>query len=991
MKKNLLYLFFLIGLLCLLPELSQAQTCSAPTSISAANIKNASCPGNGAILAGMPSPDSASIYPDYYVYALLNSTGTTVIAPYQTSRLFNSILAGSYQIRARRVCVATLDSSAFISQNATVANTEVFPNISSITLNRASRTTCPTGRFTVNATGTAPLQYALVPALSTPEPVASYVRPPQSSRIFDSLPPGTYYVRVYNACFPNAVTRSVVVPAISSVPSFSSSEFRLMGCDNFELGLVIRNHFSVFGTSDPSKVRLWVEWPNSTVDTIPLSTSFGSSPAPTTGVSQTFNLSKLDPAYIPSYRFWEGISTWPVVIKYYYRDICGVVVSDSLKIQEPESINLEAFTYGSQCSTMDAAFRIRYDRLASPTQTLYNYFNSSDAVTYSIDGGTTWQSGGVPFVTREINSRAITLPRDTTTLMVVFCGDTFSTVLVPNALPAITPTFNSSNEASCLGKSGIYIAGGILNSDSLGIEMLTAPAGQSIVPYFNFRQIPGGVPPQLANLVPGTYTFKLYDTLGVVCPRTINVSYTLTDPFTLNYTYNISCSGELEVNTTSQVVQSNGVPTAISSRFRVQILDEDGDVVLGGPNGYIGNPSGSTTTVSIPGDSINALPFGSYTIRAFKKASALPSLITDTCTIVDKPFERVDYGVVNLNRSRFYGGCTGTTNPGVIVAVAELGIPPYTFTLFDGATVISPETPGGTIYTSLDLGKVYNLQVIDSCGTVVNRSMSLNAQPRTSAIGYTTMPCETDDVTLAVPTLPGISYQWYQDSVAIPGATTSQYFLPSITLADSGSYLVEYQIGSCLTRTVEFNLNPLLCLSILPVELISFNVKNDNGNARLEWVTASEFNNERFEIERSTNAVNWVKIGSVVGNGTSSEVNKYTFMDESPNLGGNYYRLRQVDFDANFEYSEIVYLHISSTQQEVIVYPVPANNEVFLSNINRFSTIKIFDSSGKLVQIKGVNGEDTLKFDTQLLLNGLYLIMFESKDGSFETKRMIKN
>lgn len=92
----------------------------------------------------------------------------------------------------------------------------------------------------------------------------------------------------------------------------------------------------------------------------------------------------------------------------------------------------------------------------------------------------------------------------------------------------------------------------------------------------------------------------------------------------------------------------------------------------------------------------------------------------------------------------------------------------------------------------------------------------------------------------------------------------------------------------------------------LPVELISFVGENQNGFNKLDWKTASELNNDYFELERSATGETFSTITRVSGRGTVNELSSYNFLDEEPMVGNNYYRLKQVDFDGKFEYSHII-------------------------------------------------------------------------------------
>ncbi len=99
--------------------------------------------------------------------------------------------------------------------------------------------------------------------------------------------------------------------------------------------------------------------------------------------------------------------------------------------------------------------------------------------------------------------------------------------------------------------------------------------------------------------------------------------------------------------------------------------------------------------------------------------------------------------------------------------------------------------------------------------------------------------------------------------------------------------------------------------NIIPVQLISFSAQQLGNDVKLNWSTVTETNNEGFEIQKKKSEVRsqeseWVKIGFVPGFGTTTEVYQYYFIDESVQPGNYQYRLKQIDFDGTFEYSNII-------------------------------------------------------------------------------------
>lgn len=112
--------------------------------------------------------------------------------------------------------------------------------------------------------------------------------------------------------------------------------------------------------------------------------------------------------------------------------------------------------------------------------------------------------------------------------------------------------------------------------------------------------------------------------------------------------------------------------------------------------------------------------------------------------------------------------------------------------------------------------------------------------------------------------------------------------------------------------------------SLLPVELNYFDGKLDRGGVNLRWETATEVDNEGFEIQRSGNGSDWIKIGFVEGAGTSPSANQYAFVDRQPFSGKSYYRFKQMDFDGHFEFSKTISINNGEGGKgEVHFFPNP--------------------------------------------------------------------
>ena len=191
---------------------------------------------------------------------------------------------------------------------------------------------------------------------------------------------------------------------------------------------------------------------------------------------------------------------------------------------------------------------------------------------------------------------------------------------------------------------------------------------------------------------------------------------------------------------------------------------------------------------------------------------------------------------------------------------------------------------------------------------------------------------------------------------------------------------------------------PKAGVTVLPVELISFRAKKSEDIVTLNWSTATETDNERFEIEYSTSGEDFKKIGEVRGKGTSVEVTQYFFNHENPTLGQNYYRLKQVDFDQRFEYSNVVSILVETDKKNIgDFYPNPSEGGiVFLDyNSNRNSDLNIFiyNVAGKNIfenKIKIEKGANNLSFDFSTLEKGIYFVRLEDL-GNQEYRKLIIN
>ncbi|MEI9958995.1 MAG: T9SS type A sorting domain-containing protein [Ferruginibacter sp.] len=202
------------------------------------------------------------------------------------------------------------------------------------------------------------------------------------------------------------------------------------------------------------------------------------------------------------------------------------------------------------------------------------------------------------------------------------------------------------------------------------------------------------------------------------------------------------------------------------------------------------------------------------------------------------------------------------------------------------------------------------------------------------------------------------------------GTSASDNPWSSVTYAN-GKYVAVSSVSSTGKRVMVSG-----TFSVLPVKLLSFTGNASNGSNQLQWATANESNNKQFDIERSSDGINFTAIGTVVAAGNSSTTKYYSYTDNKPLSAINYYRLKQLDNNGNFEYSKIVVLK-NTANDMVSIFPNPAIDVVTLTSGNTYlNTIaKLYSVEGKLLQ------KITIKSNQQpvnvaALAKGIYVLKF---------------
>lgn len=240
----------------------------------------------------------------------------------------------------------------------------------------------------------------------------------------------------------------------------------------------------------------------------------------------------------------------------------------------------------------------------------------------------------------------------------------------------------------------------------------------------------------------------------------------------------------------------------------------------------------------------------------------------------------------------------------------------------------------------------------------------------------------------------------YPDNLKlIPGAVTyaesNAQVIPGITIdyegdvrsgttpdigADEGAFLP--QVEDCY---------------LLPLELLSFTGWNSGTYNELHWITATEFNTSHFEIERSTDGITFYPIGMTGAAGFTVAPEEYVFIDDAPLTGNNYYRLRMVDLDGAYEYSNIVLITLQGVSSNILsVSPNPVEDvlhvTVQLPNAARVE-LYLTDMLGRKVLAQTFAfeaGSQVLDLDVRLLAPAAYMLTVTGTSGVLDAVKVLK-
>ncbi len=204
----------------------------------------------------------------------------------------------------------------------------------------------------------------------------------------------------------------------------------------------------------------------------------------------------------------------------------------------------------------------------------------------------------------------------------------------------------------------------------------------------------------------------------------------------------------------------------------------------------------------------------------------------------------------------------------------------------------------------------------------------------------------------AVPTCESFSYtykQYYGATIAVVAGSENWDFgdgntgigaTPTHGYASTGTYTITLSVKDQLcNQTYTSQKNVVVGCSAAPVDLIRFEAVKDGSSVSLNWITATEVNNDHFDVQYSTDGIHFTTIGTVKGNGNSATKHEYSYIHAYPSSGINYYRLVQNDFNGHQDISPVKSITFEGVQISIVPNPSDNNFNVHISGADHAEII----------------------------------------------------
>lgn len=238
----------------------------------------------------------------------------------------------------------------------------------------------------------------------------------------------------------------------------------------------------------------------------------------------------------------------------------------------------------------------------------------------------------------------------------------------------------------------------------------------------------------------------------------------------------------------------------------------------------------------------------------------------------------------------------------------------------------------------------------------------------------------------------GVSFGGTGLSSSVPFDGDPSNYEPPLNVIAGEQYLICFSNWSSVTTNVPLEFGGTATVGcgelLLPVTWLSFEGKTLSRGIELEWSTASEANNAHFHVERSKDGTSWEAIARMDGAGTSTSVMDYAFLDASPFVGLNYYRIAQEDINGEYSYSEQI--AVPWLRDGLMIGPNPNHGEFSIFCDTRLiQSVEILDEMGrKMSFLEEVRPQEYIIKLTQAKA-GLCMVKVELSQGKILSKRIL--
>jgi hypothetical protein len=331
--------------------------------------------------------------------------------------------------------------------------------------------------------------------------------------------------------------------------------------------------------------------------------------------------------------------------------------------------------------------------------------------------------------------------------------------------------------------------------------------------------------------------------------------------------------------------------------------------------------------------------------------SGCTTVINDTITVPDYVFPALaPSGAYQCDNNSFSVGASVTG-----------GMAPFTYQIIGSEPVapsINSATQSNPVFT-INNGQQYSLvrlRAIDACGNATLNDVSI--LPLANTIVTASSNCIYTATTLSTDFVSNATYIWYKkanmsstDSVIV--GTDPTYSIPAISVADTGIYINRMSVNSgCLTRLAYFHLDGLCNgLFILPSGVTLQGRLLTESSNQLNWVAPGGSNINTYIVERADDSKGtFTSVGTVSGSNTQTSI-AYDFVDHTPGGGEYYYRLKIIQPDNSFVYSNVVLIK-SASDDLVSVFPNPVTDVLNIKlqgNIGQRYSVKLVNVAGQQV------------------------------------------